>query len=33
MKHDFKTETLAGLVAAIASRRNVSLPPVKESRQ
>ena len=32
MKHDFSTDTLKSLVASIASRRKVSLPPVKESR-
>ena len=31
MKHDFNTGALADLVSAIASRRKVSLPPVKES--
>lgn len=33
MKHDFNTDTLESLVASIASRRKVSLPPVKESRK
>ena len=32
MKHEFNPETLADLVAAIASRRGVTLPPVTESR-
>ena len=32
MKHEFNTGTLADLVSAIASRRNVTLPPVTESR-
>lgn len=33
MKPDFNTDTLESLVRSIASRRGVTLPPVKESRQ
>jgi len=32
MKYETNTDTLESLVSAIASRRGVTLPPVKESR-
>jgi len=32
MKYETNNDTLESLVASIASRRGVTLPPVKESR-